>query len=70
MTAVNAVYGKERIVRMWVGMRPIVLLFTPEAVEVSCIHLIYIKMVKVTKRIIFIIMLTICGQFNCMLGIE
>ncbi|XP_074600599.1 cytochrome P450 4c3-like [Brevipalpus obovatus] len=27
------IYGKERICRMWLGLRPFVLLFTPESVE-------------------------------------
>lgn len=29
------IYGREKICRMWLGLRPFVLLFTPEAVEVS-----------------------------------
>lgn len=35
LTSTPLIYGKERIVSMWLGVRPFVFLFTPEAVEVS-----------------------------------
>ncbi|XP_015786017.1 cytochrome P450 4c3 [Tetranychus urticae] len=34
LTSTPLIYGKERIVSMWLGIRPFVFLFTPEAVEV------------------------------------
>nr|ACT34901.1 cytochrome P450 monooxygenase [Panonychus citri] len=34
LTSASLIYGKERIVSMWLGTRPFVFLFTPEAVEV------------------------------------
>ena len=33
--AMNLIYYKERICKIWIGLKPIVVLFTPEAVEVS-----------------------------------
>ncbi len=34
LSAMHNIYKNERICRMWIGLRPIVVLFTPESVEV------------------------------------
>ena len=33
--AMNLVYYKDKICRIWIGLKPIVILFTPAEVEVS-----------------------------------
>ena len=37
--ALNLVYNEQRICKIWIGLKPIVILFTPEAVEVININL-------------------------------
>jgi hypothetical protein len=35
LNSMNYIYKNEGIVRMWVGLKPIIVLFSPETVEVS-----------------------------------
>lgn len=40
--AMNLVYNQQRICKIWIGLKPIVILFTPETVEVIEFNL-YVK---------------------------
>ncbi len=47
----NYIYKNEGIVRMWVGLKPIIVLFSPETVEVS--HQIFFFLPNLQKIHLF-----------------